>query len=256
MGRVEDDAAPPVEADVPRLRARMADVAADAVAGTAGAVAQMYLGDQVSAAVLTPAAALCIRLGREAVSERRSRVEHAVEVAAAELGGLERLEQLAAGDPVRLELLARVVEAAQRSTIPDKVEALGRVLASGLGLDDRVDEALVLAAALHDLEAPHVLVLAELHREPVSTVPASYPAPGRLGWTPEQLVARLPGTRIVLGALLQVLRSHGLIRDLNEGENTTYADLESGSPRYAATELGRYCLGLLGEASSDRASSS
>ncbi len=44
----------------------------------------------------------------------------------------------------------------------------------------------------------------------ISSVEAAYPGPGRPGWTPEQVVARLPGTRIVLDALLQVLRTHGL----------------------------------------------
>ncbi len=232
----------------PSLSDRLSDAAIDAAAGTAGVLAQLHLGDQLSGAAITPAVALGLRLTREAVVARRGRVERVIDVAASELGGLDRLDSLVGGDPARLELLARVVEASQRSTIPDKVDALGRVLATGLSAQDRVDEALVLAAALHDLEAPHVLILAELHREPLSSVVAAYRGPGRLGWTPEQVVARLPGTRIVIDALLQVLRTHGLIRNLNEGEGSTYADLKSGQPRYAATELGRYCLGLLNEA--------
>ncbi len=204
---MEDDGDPLVESDVPRLRARLADAAADAVAGTVGAVAQAYLGDPAQLGSRHLHRALRSAPPRSWPHPPAACTARPAGAITAPDTGLERLEQLAAGDAARLELLARVLEAAQRSTIPDKVEALGHVLASGLGFGDRVDEALVLAAALHDLEAPHVRVLAELHREPVSPVPASYPAPGRPGWTPEQLVAHLPGTRIVLGALLQVLRS-------------------------------------------------
>lgn len=99
--------------------------------------------------------------GRARRTLRVERAARTLERAADVLNvGLAELERLAARDDARTELLARVLAAsAHTATAAAKVEALGQVLADGLQDDARLDEALLLAAALHDLEALHVRVL-------------------------------------------------------------------------------------------------
>lgn len=65
--------------------------------------------------------------------------------------------------PVRSELAQRVLEAASRTaTLEEKIDALGGVLAHGMGDDACLDEALLLVAALAECEKPHVRLLAAI----------------------------------------------------------------------------------------------
>lgn len=73
---------------------------------------------------------------------------------------LKAFEELLDRDQGHAELLARVLQASACAvTAQEKINALGRVLADGLQGPDKLDEALLLAAALNDLERPHVQVL-------------------------------------------------------------------------------------------------
>lgn len=97
---------------------------------------------------------------RDKWMDRRSRSALAALERASELvGGLDILEERTRADDERMELTARVLEAAAQTTMPEKIHALAQVLADGLGEDGDVDEATVLALALRDLEGPHVHAL-------------------------------------------------------------------------------------------------
>lgn len=86
-----------------------------AVAGVEGAI----LGPLV-----TPALVATVRLGLTALIPRWQRGSRAVEIAADELNlDLDEFSALASADPGRLEPLARVLEAAERSTLDKKIPA-------------------------------------------------------------------------------------------------------------------------------------
>lgn len=180
-------------------------------------------------------------LDRAGFPRRLARGQQAIDVAAAEVGGEDRLVELATGDDARLELTMRVLEAAARTTLQDKIGALGRVLAQGLQ-GDTVDPALMLAHALEDLEAPHVRVLERIARDG-STPKHDEPAPntGAIGMSPERLQIDMPGDRAIIDALIASLSLHGLIRDIAIG---SWSSVE-GRARYVITSLGTECLGLL-----------
>jgi len=58
--------------------------------------------------------------------------------------GVDILDERSRRYDERLELMARVIDAAARATLHEKIKALGHVLADGLNDDDHIDEALVL----------------------------------------------------------------------------------------------------------------
>lgn len=185
---------------------------------------------------------LAWQLGNRALQGRLTRGSRTLDIAAEQLDiDLDQLAERATADAARLELLARVLEAAGRSPIEDKVAALGRTLASGLDPAGQVDEALVLAAALDDLEAPHIQMLALIVEHEVATVVARCPDTGKAGWNTDQLRDALPQMRLVLPAVIQTLDRHGLVADRADRE--TYAG--TGRARYGATDLGRRCIELL-----------
>lgn len=152
---------------------------------------------------------------------------------AAELvtGGLDVLEERAKSTDERIELTAKVLEAAARTTMPAKIHGLAEVLVDGLTDDGDVNEATVLALALRDLEGSHVRVLHVM----------AGPAPEDL-WT---LNAVREQSRVqVFDAVLAVLVRHGLVTDLHD--HNTWAMIEAN--RWRLTEVGHRCLALLGGA--------
>jgi hypothetical protein len=151
-------------------------------------------------------------------------------------------------DEARLELTARVIEAAMHTTREDKIRALGRVLADGLR-DGDVDEARLLAAALALLEGPHVAVLAHLNAHPAP--PAELIRPGvesSTGWRPDLLAQQLPQVSGVITAVLAVLAGQGLIVD---ARGTTWEDWD-GRSVWQIAPLGRRCLFLLNDVSDEQ----
>lgn len=177
------------------------------------------------------------------MSRREDRAAQAVERAAAMLDvGLDIFEERASGYDDRLELLARVLEAAARTPLDEKITALARVLASGLEEGSDAAEAIVLVAALTDLEAPHIAVLEVMTR---NAVPPESTWSGRTeprGWQANQIAEVVPRVAGIVDGLVAVLDGHGLIRNLNDG---TWDGIASSS-MFAVTPLGRRCLLLLG----------
>ncbi|SDG82389.1 hypothetical protein [Pseudonocardia oroxyli] len=223
------------------------DVAVGAIALAAGfAAAPLGPGAVAVAGATAPAMKLSARLVKRARSRRKGRRAWALERAAEILDtGIDIFDERTAEDAVRLELLARVLEAAERTPLDQKVIALARVLADGFRDGGSGHEALVLAAALADLEAPHVIVLRHL---------AAYPLPPKELWKPEasedpigweawQLARAAPQVEDLLDGLLSVLSGHGLVRRLGD---STWAGLVAMT-QYRVTPLGQRCLLLLGQ---------
>jgi hypothetical protein len=213
-------------------------------AGTAGVVAELALGSGPLGTVAGGLMPVAVQLTAAVRSRWIRRASQAVQVATDLLDpGVDILDERSPRFDERLELIARVIDAAARATLHEKIEALGRVLADGLNDDEHIDEALILASALAVLEAPHVAVLDRLdvQREP----PAELIVAGRdstLGWRNEHLRHVLPGLSTILENVLAVLSAQGLIVDLR-GETWSTAQ---GGPTWKITPLGRRCLFLLG----------
>lgn len=241
---------PPMSADdrsQPGALERLADVAASAGGGLLGFGIAGAEGAAIGNAA-APAVALAWHLGNSALIARLTRGGRALDHAATDLGtDLDDLARRATADPDRLELLARILEAAGRTALDAKIPALGRVLAAGLDPHTQVDEALKLAASLDDLEAPDVQVLHLLHRETVGPlllaqqVGRELGAAGGVGWTVSDLHSRLPGYRLLIPTILRTLDRHALIADADRG---IFFDKENPD-RWTVTDFGRHCLELL-----------
>jgi len=179
-----------------------------------------------------------------AANEKRRHVVPQVAEPERLVGGLERLAELVTADDARLELVARVAEAAARTTWAQKIRALGRVLGNGPNGHATLDEAQILAAAIDAIEAPHIQVLVVL-RNHAAAQRGDFPPPDRgkaLTLEDWEIAGRLPGHKDVLSALLQVLSGHWLIEPVQGG----FAFEQIGKPGpWAITSLGRACMTLL-----------
>ena len=220
------------------------------VLGTAGALAVFGSGGGIIPALATaampPALVLTLKLGALAMQRRQQRQQQVIEVAAEHLGGLEVLnqifdEQIPHHDE-RLELLGRVLEAAGRSTMPAKVQALGRVLADGLRDDAQLHEAFALAAGLEDMEGVHVQLLQYLadHPRPPEAI-RGLDSPGPLGWEVRELQQVEPEVASLVEPIVAVLNRHGLV---SPSGGLAFAG-SGGPPLYSVAPLGERCLWLL-----------
>lgn len=227
----------------------------DVVLAAAGASLEVATGGAagtVVGAVVPPLLGVALRADAAAQQRRLDRVARTMEVAASELGDVRpaRLEELVLQDDARTELLARVLQAsACAATAQEKVDALGRVLALGVTDGDRLDEALVLAAALADLEAPHVKVLAHnarynSRREQWHHFTRSIRHDQDYTWAWSlRDVEYLAGGSAVAPAVVSVLVRHGLVEQLVQDRKGI-----NGPERhylYDVTEVGVACLNLL-----------
>ncbi|WP_100500942.1 hypothetical protein [Geodermatophilus chilensis] len=230
----------------PTSSQRFRDAIADVVASAGTGLVDLAATGTPSAGALTPALALGIRISSDALTRRRDRGARALDAAAEQVGSLQRLEKLATADDARLELTARTLEAAMRTTLEAKVRALGRVLAAGLDGQATVDQAQILSTALADLEASHVQVLDELRRRADANAEAE-PAKGTelLSMSRDDVLERLPGHRDVLDSVMQVLEGQYLVVPVSLGMSF---GSWGGPGRWAVTDLGRACLNRLAEA--------
>jgi len=232
-----------------RLSEAVADARLDVVTGAAAVTGGLALGAGPLVATAVGASApvlkLLCRIGNRALDRRQDRQIQALEQAARILDvDLDALEVLGASDADRLELLARVLEAAARTPLDEKVTALSRVLAEGLRDEDSAREALVIVAAMADIEAAHAFVLQYLAMTPLPPEERRMPNhPEPRGWEASQLAAAIPEVAEILDGLLAVLSGHGLIRDQG---GLVYPG-SVGPAVWRVTALGRRCLLLFGE---------
>lgn len=228
---------------------RLRDAIAEVVASAGTGLVDLAATGTPSAGALAPVLALGIRISSDALTRRRDRGARALDAAAEQVGSLQRLEKLATADDARLELTARTLEAAMRTTLEGKIRALGRVLAAGLDGQATVDQAHVLSTALAHIEAPHVQVLDELRGRADTNAAAaeSERAKGSelLSMSRENLLERLPGHRDVLDSVMQVLGGQYLVVPVSLGLSI---GSWGGPGRWAVTDLGRACLDRLAEA--------
>lgn len=226
--------------DAPKpARTITAETALNLLSGVVGGVVALATGPL--APVTGPAAAAATQgLSRVSIAvwdSRRRKAERLLDTAAEMVGGMDVFLGRALQDDNRVELIARVLEAGGRSRLEDKIPALARVLADGIGEAGDVDEAHVLAAALDAIEGLHVTVLR--HMDTNDPVPRTA-TPGAHLWELHQLAAYFP-TLASLPNLLAVLSAHGLAV---QSGGRSYPG-STGPPIWSVSELGRRCLYLL-----------
>ncbi len=173
-----------------------------------------------------------------------SRAERAIQITASIVGGLDVMDRWTATDQVRFTLLAEVIEAAARTPLEIKIQALAEVLAEGLQVDGKAHEARVLTAALADIEVPHVALLRLLRDTPLPPGDMRGSAMGSrkpLGWQPPQLKKAMSNLATIMDGLIAVLAGHGLIQSQ---ANDSFGGVAAAN-EFAITDLGRRCLFLL-----------
>jgi hypothetical protein len=227
---------------------------------TFGAAAGTGLIGTATGALLGPTLMLVRSTINRARDTRESRAERAVETASDiihrvnGINGIDFIQRWSISDGARFDLLVEVMEAAARTPLDVKIMALAEVLAEGLQTDGAAHEARIIAAAIADIEAPHIDLLAYLCDNPLPAkelCPPGSESMTPLGWEPSQIKKALPDLGLIVEGLVAVLAGRGLIA--SQG-NSTWAGV-SGSNQYAITELGRRCLFLLQFGSPDDVSS-
>lgn len=224
----EDQLPPEAPAPVPNTFDKMA-------AAGFGAIAGMVVAGPVGAAVGAIAAPAAEQLMTRVRLEWTRRGEIVLTEAEAE-AGLPRddlLERLALDDELQA-LLARVIAASSATAFERKLVAQGRVLGRAVSDVLRVDEAVCMAAALNDLEKPHVALLERLNE------PNPDADENSQGWSRRQLVTAMPEAAHLIPNLVGILERHGLAVD-NRGGMTYLDDVRP----FIASDLGRTCLDVL-----------
>jgi hypothetical protein len=175
--------------------------------------------------LLQPALQTAFSVDEKAWRQRALRGARTLQVAAEELDiSIDELGSQIGAGPEQAELLARVLEASARTlTLTAKVEALGRVLASGLKDEAKLDEAAMLAAALMDMEAPHVRVLTAIKTKSAAGSGASR----------DMLLREFAGLKFGLANIISVLSRHGLILQRSSVPNPNKARIIPGETRRA-----------------------
>lgn len=231
----------PRMSDDSERRPRLRDAGPEVTGSAVGMLVQSVLGDEASGSVLAPLFASAIRVGQVRERQWWERTARTLEVAATESHvQLDELERRALADAARTELFARVVAAAGRTPLEAKIPGLGRVLARGLDAGARVDPAFIYAAALDDLEAPHVELLDLIKKEPSGPASLASPEDGQ-GWYPSELAQRMPTHGDVLLPVLRTLNRHALVVDPLPGSWPS----DEGEHRVTLSQMGRACLDLL-----------
>jgi hypothetical protein len=179
-----------------------------------------------------------VSLIRRLWNDRFARVVRFSETVAAISGSvIEEILQEAQADPEKLELLADAVAAAARSRDASKIDLLARIFVSGLRDDAKVDESVVLIAALSQLEAVHIRVLAVVAQfNPFAKWTANL-FKGALNR--DKIAKQLPELTPILDGLLAKLQAVGLV----------YQDMagEFGRGEWMITQFGAGAVGFLAD---------
>lgn len=174
------------------------------------------------------------QLIRNAFSRRMGRAQRAVEIAAGTAHwSAQELMEAAFRDDKCIELATRALTAAAASATDERIDALGRALATGLIAADaaKIDEQLLVVNALADMEAPDVRLLLLMNQ------PGENGRPG--SWHRSKILETAPDLALVVDALLARLSRLGLISD------TMPANTVFGNPTWWVTDFGRLCLSTL-----------
>lgn len=229
--------AEPPEASEPSTL--LPDIFGSAIGGLAGAAIGGPVGIVVGAATGAGAQRLAKRIYLR-MQERGEAVLSAAEHESKRTRD-ELLAELASNDELEA-LLARIIMASGSTAIKDKLVALGRVLGRTVEDHAKIDEAICLVTALHEMENPHIMVLKRL-AQPPPVGPTQSPDQ-KTGWTRAELADGIPGMDLVITAVQGVLIRSGLAIDVTPG-----ATLGSDQYwQYSVSELGKICLELLGAA--------
>ena len=199
----------------------MSQIAIETAASGGGILTQLAMGagvaTTVTGGVTPPIISALVRATRAVIRQRQNSAATTLHTAAEWVGGLDILEQRVYSHDQRVELLARVLDAAARTTTPrEKFRALSRVLVDGLEDDADMGEAFILAGALADMEAPHIEVLIHINAQPIPR-PEIHPHDvdePPLGWEANYLARALPKLAEILDGLVAVLTRHGLLIDV------------------------------------------
>jgi hypothetical protein len=186
----------------------------------------------------------------EAIRGRLKNADEAIRAGVQASGSsIEALTSESKSDPFKQQLSLDAIEFASRSAYSEKIRALGRAWASGVM---SVDEGLIaqewqLIRTLSRVELPHIRVLEVVEGSFVG-------APGGAtalisGLTPEMIQLQRSEYGPMLGQLIAVLRSEGLIYDGSINN-------EIGRPgeEFLITPVGSLLLNRLREAASDDSS--
>jgi hypothetical protein len=231
------------------ISTRIVEMLASGVGAGIGYATQSPEG-LMAGAVLAPAAALAWEVDRAARNRRLHRAATALVVSTEGGIPIAELEERSQRDPDTAELLARVVQVAADARMAEKVSAMGRLLRQAIVDQTRFDEAFLLAAALEDLEAPHVKLLALVN----GALGTEWNRPGSGRVSSLEHLASRAGEALVLPAVAAALVRHGLIEmvegaaSLNRRLQLIAASLDAGAStkdQWATTELGHRCLTLV-----------
>jgi hypothetical protein len=147
-------------------------------------------------------------------------------------------------DDLKLELLARAVEAAADTISEIRLRLLAQAFVTGALAADRatVDQGILIVEALSQLEAAHFRVLAILRTEapphfdvegtPIEGEPA---AELRRSWSEAQLAERDPGLAAAISPLVARLNTVGMLHDEGRGR------LGNVVPMWTLNAFGRAC---------------
>lgn len=227
----------------------VSQIAIETAASGGGILTQLAMGagvaTTVAGGITPPIISALVRMTQAVIRRRQNSAATTLNTAAEWVGGLDILEERVYSHDERVELLARVLDAAARTTTPrEKFRALSRVLVEGIQDDADIGEAFILAAALADIEAHHVEVLRYINEQP--TPPPEF-RPGYdhkpIGWEPDYLAKALPELAGILAGLIAVLIRHGLLKQLG---GTTYPGA-TGPAMLTISRLGHRVLFLLSE---------
>ncbi|MCP2242455.1 hypothetical protein [Lentzea aerocolonigenes] len=222
-------------------------VGQDAALGALATLASVALGANPIGATLVGGSAPVLKylqqVWTQAGERRGDRAARSLKHAADLMDvGLDILVERAVGYDARLELLAQVLEAAARTSMEDKIQALGQILADGLRSDSHLDEARLLASMVNDLEAPHVVVLKLIAKQPVPPESMWSNPGGPRGWERTHVALALPDYDSFLDGVLAALVRHGALRTLGDGTWDGMANIDA----HGITTLGIRCLQLFG----------
>jgi hypothetical protein len=212
------------------------DMAVSSVGATLAVILAAGTG-QLAPAVAAAATPFTIRMVQKAAAEwsRKSNVIADTALQVSGLGDPAEFCEALTGSPEMIALSQKILWAASLTGNDRKLRGLGALLGRAVKRrGDRLDETHLLADALTDLEAPHVVVM------DVIAVPAPENRPG---WLAEQVQAEVEMEPELVLACLNALTRHGLA--------ATDQNVYGAVPQFYLTNLGRALADLMRRAAGE-----